>query len=126
MTREISPSTKIVGFWSAVLATVLSITYVIGQLADLFYSWVDSLLDPAIAAGFLRRLLWVWSKNFSRQFYLLPGHNQWKQIRANGLWNAWSVILKNHIGIWAEFAGKQRGIPEICENARTVGKDLGI
>lgn len=34
MTREISPSTKIVGFWSAVLATVFSITYVIGQLGE--------------------------------------------------------------------------------------------
>ena len=34
MTSEISPSTKIVGFWSAVLATVFSITYVIGQLAE--------------------------------------------------------------------------------------------
>ncbi|HBE17949.1 MAG TPA: hypothetical protein DEG17_03775 [Cyanobacteria bacterium UBA11149] len=34
MTREISPSTKTVGFWSAVLATVFSITYVIGQLGE--------------------------------------------------------------------------------------------
>ena len=34
MTREISPSTKTVGFWSAVLATVFSLTYIIGQLAE--------------------------------------------------------------------------------------------
>jgi hypothetical protein len=34
MLTSISPSTKAIGFWSAVLATVLSITYVIGQLAE--------------------------------------------------------------------------------------------
>ena len=34
MVTDISPSTKAVGFWSAVLATVFSITYVIGQLAE--------------------------------------------------------------------------------------------
>lgn len=31
---QISPSTKAVGFWSAVLATVFSITYDVGQLAE--------------------------------------------------------------------------------------------
>ncbi len=31
---QISPSTKAVGFWSAVLATAFSITYVVGQLAE--------------------------------------------------------------------------------------------
>jgi hypothetical protein len=34
MVTKISPSTKNVGFWSAVLATVFSITYIIGQLAE--------------------------------------------------------------------------------------------
>src|SRR3989304_1514462 len=34
MATQISPSTKTVGFWSAVLATVLSITYIVGQLAE--------------------------------------------------------------------------------------------
>ena len=34
MLKDISPSTKTVGFWSAVLATVFSITYVVGQLAE--------------------------------------------------------------------------------------------
>lgn len=34
MVPYISPSTKTVGFWSAVLATVFSITYVFGQLAE--------------------------------------------------------------------------------------------
>ncbi len=34
MITEISPSTKAVGFWSAVLATVFSITYDIGQIAE--------------------------------------------------------------------------------------------
>lgn len=33
---EISPSTKVVGFWSAVLATVFSITYDVGQIAEWF------------------------------------------------------------------------------------------
>ena len=34
MTTQISPSTKTVGFWSAVLATVFSIAYDAGQLAE--------------------------------------------------------------------------------------------
>lgn len=34
MARQISPSTKTVGFWSALLATVFSMTYVVGQLAE--------------------------------------------------------------------------------------------
>lgn len=34
MVTEISPSTKAVGFWSAVLATLFSITYDIGQIAE--------------------------------------------------------------------------------------------
>lgn len=34
VTNQISPSTKTVGFWSAVLATVFSITYIVGQLAE--------------------------------------------------------------------------------------------
>lgn len=34
MVKDISPSTKTVGFWSAVLATVFSMTYVVGQLAE--------------------------------------------------------------------------------------------
>ncbi len=34
MVREISPSAKALGFWSAVLATVFSITYDVGQIAE--------------------------------------------------------------------------------------------
>lgn len=34
MATGISPSTKMVGFWSAVLATVFSIIYVVAQLAE--------------------------------------------------------------------------------------------
>lgn len=34
MNSEISPPTRTLGFWSAVLATVLSITYDVGQLAE--------------------------------------------------------------------------------------------
>ena len=34
MVTEVSPSTKAVGFWSAVLATVFSISYVVAQLAE--------------------------------------------------------------------------------------------
>jgi hypothetical protein len=34
MTIQISPSTKTVGFWSAVLATVFSLIYTVGQLAE--------------------------------------------------------------------------------------------
>ena len=38
---EISPSTKTLGFWSAVLATGFSITYVVGQLAE-WLGWLGS------------------------------------------------------------------------------------
>jgi len=34
MVAEISPSTKTVGFWSAVLATVFSVTYVVAQIGE--------------------------------------------------------------------------------------------
>jgi hypothetical protein len=34
MTAQISRSTRAVGFWSAVLATTFSLTYVVGQLAE--------------------------------------------------------------------------------------------
>lgn len=36
MVTSISPSTKIVGFWSAVLATVFSITYAVAQIGEWF------------------------------------------------------------------------------------------
>jgi hypothetical protein len=39
MFAEISPSTKAVGFWSAVLATGFSITYDVGQLAEWLGAW---------------------------------------------------------------------------------------
>ena len=41
MVPEISPSTKTLGFWSAVLATVFSVTYDIGQLAE-WAGWMGS------------------------------------------------------------------------------------
>jgi len=41
MVTQISPSTKTVGFWSAVLATVFSITYIVGQLAE-WLGWLGS------------------------------------------------------------------------------------
>jgi hypothetical protein len=45
MIREISPSTKAVGFWAAVLATVLSITYDLGQIAE-WLGWLGSKGGP--------------------------------------------------------------------------------
>jgi hypothetical protein len=41
MATQISPSTKAAGFWSAVLATVFSLTYVVGQLAE-WLGWLGS------------------------------------------------------------------------------------
>ena len=41
MTNPISPSTLRVGFWSAVLATVFSLTYVVAQLAE-WLGWLGS------------------------------------------------------------------------------------
>lgn len=34
MVTDVSPSTKAVGFWSALLATAFSVTYVVGQIAE--------------------------------------------------------------------------------------------
>src|SRR5688500_5308034 len=45
MTTPISSSTRTVGFWSAVLATVFSLTYVVGQLAE-WLGWLGSRGGP--------------------------------------------------------------------------------
>lgn len=45
MVAQISPSTKMVGLWSAVLATVFSITYIVGQLAE-WFGWLGSQGGP--------------------------------------------------------------------------------
>ena len=45
MTANVSPSTKAAGFWSAVLATVFSVTYVVGQLAE-WAGWLGSRGGP--------------------------------------------------------------------------------
>ena len=45
MITQIPQSTKTVGYWSAVLATVFSITYVIGQLAE-WFGWLGSAGGP--------------------------------------------------------------------------------
>jgi hypothetical protein len=49
MTTQISPSTKTVGFWSAVLATAFSLTYVVGQLAE-WFGWLGSHGGPESAS----------------------------------------------------------------------------
>ena len=41
MATQISPSTKTAGFWSAVLATAFSLTYIAGQLAE-WLGWLGS------------------------------------------------------------------------------------
>ena len=46
MTADISPATKTAGFWSAVLATVFSTTYVVAQLAE-WSGWLGSSGGPA-------------------------------------------------------------------------------
>jgi len=45
MNTQISPSTKAVGFWSAVLATAFSITYDVGQIAE-WLGWLGSAGGP--------------------------------------------------------------------------------
>ena len=45
MAPLISPSAKAVGFWSAVFATVFSVVYVIGQLAE-WLEWLGSAGGP--------------------------------------------------------------------------------
>lgn len=45
MVTEISPSTRTVGFWSAVLATVFSVMYDLGQLAE-WLGWLGSQGGP--------------------------------------------------------------------------------
>lgn len=49
MVTTISPSTKAVGFWSAVLATVFSLTYVVAQLAE-WQGWLGSAGGPESAS----------------------------------------------------------------------------
>lgn len=49
MPTPISPSTKVVGFWSAVLATVFSLVYVVGQLAE-WSGWLGSKGGPESAS----------------------------------------------------------------------------
>ena len=41
MLATVPPSTRLLGFWSAVLATVFSVTYVVGQLAE-WLGWLGS------------------------------------------------------------------------------------
>ena len=45
MTAPISSSTRTVGFWSAVLATVFSLTYIVGQFAE-WLGWLGSRGGP--------------------------------------------------------------------------------
>jgi hypothetical protein len=47
--KDISPSAKALGYWSAVLATVFSIMYVIGQLAE-WLGWLGSEGGPESAS----------------------------------------------------------------------------
>lgn len=49
MTAQISPSTKTVGFWSAVLATTFSVLYVVAQLAE-WMGWLGSQGGPESAS----------------------------------------------------------------------------
>jgi hypothetical protein len=49
MTTEISPSTKTVGFWSAVFATLFSIMYDVGQIAE-WLGWLGSQGGPESAS----------------------------------------------------------------------------
>lgn len=49
MITEISPSAKTVGFWSAILATVFSITYDLGQIAE-WLGWLGSKGGPESAS----------------------------------------------------------------------------
>ena len=49
MDTPISQSTKVVGFWSAVLATVFSLLYVVAQLAE-WASWLGSAGGPESAS----------------------------------------------------------------------------
>lgn len=45
MLEKISPATKTAGFWSAVLATIFSLIYVLGQLAE-WLGWLGSKGGP--------------------------------------------------------------------------------
>jgi len=52
MTSAISPSTKALGFWSAVFATVFSIAYDIGQIAE-WLGWLGSKGGPESSSTLL-------------------------------------------------------------------------
>jgi hypothetical protein len=50
--KDISPSAKALGYWSAVLATVFSLTYVVGQIAE-WLGWLGSEGGPESASTLL-------------------------------------------------------------------------
>jgi hypothetical protein len=52
MTLSISPSTRALGFWSAVLATVFSIAYDVGQIAE-WLGWLGSQGGPESSSTLL-------------------------------------------------------------------------
>ena len=58
MVREISASTKAVGFWSAVLATLFSVTYVVAQIAE-WLGLLGSQGGPESSRALGRDLSWV-------------------------------------------------------------------
>jgi len=47
--RPMSPSTRAVGFWSAVLATIFSLAYIVGQFAE-WFGWLGSRGGPERAS----------------------------------------------------------------------------
>jgi hypothetical protein len=89
MNTDISPSAKAIGFWSAVLATVFSIAYDLGQIAE-WLGWLGSkggpessstplgivvLLAPSLFLGFSFLVLVVSVNHLSS-----PDRKIWSQV----------------------------------------------
>ncbi len=88
MPATVSPSTKSLGFWAAILATVFSITYDVGQIAE-WLGWLGSAGGPESASTPLGLVVLLTPSLFLGPSFLVlmvcvhqsadPGRRVWSQ-----------------------------------------------
>jgi hypothetical protein len=101
MTPAISPSTKALGFWSAVLATVFSIAYDFGQIAE-WLGWLGSQGGPESSSTPLGFVVLLTPSLFLGSSFLVlivclhdlatPDRRIWSRI-AIGFATAYAVLI---------------------------------
>lgn len=70
MTVSVSPSTKAVGFWSAVCTTAFSLLYIVGQLAE-WMGWLGSKGGPESSSTILGLIILLTPSLFLGSAFLL-------------------------------------------------------